>query len=152
MLYYINVSNWWMYNYLLHKTFPVIMLSLPTASLNFNTVWKPIFTWDKHVYSRLIVLFRVVVRLTLGAFIRTHVVPGILHCRVVDEECGRVVPGVHEGVLRQGFGPNHVSFPGAADVEDGVGLQDELVVIGHDGWWRQSRGNWKMGLETLQYM
>lgn len=102
---------------------------------------KTIFTWDKHIYSRLIVFFRFAQQFAVLAVIDAHVVAGVLHSCVGDKKRRRVVSCVNEGVFRQGVSPNHVSFTGAAYVEHGVRLEDELFFVGHDGWRRQSGGN-----------
>lgn len=111
---------------------------------------KNIFTWDKDIYSSLIVFFRFSLQFTLLGFIGTHVVPGVLYSCVVNEERRRVVPRVNEGVFRQRFNPNDVSFTGTAYVEDGTGLQDELLFVGHNGGRRQAAGNCKIVWRTLE--
>lgn len=74
-------------------------------------------------------------------FIFAGVIAGVFHRSVVNEQRRRVVSGENEGVRRQRLGPDHVPLTGAADVQHGTGLQDELRLIGDDGWRRQSRGD-----------
>lgn len=111
---------------------------------------KKTFTWDKDIYSRLIVFLRFNLQVTLRAFIGTHVIAGVFYSCVVNEKRRRVVSWVHEGVFRQGFSPNDVSFTGTANVEHGIGLQGELFFIGHNGRRQQSKGNWKIVLKPLE--
>lgn len=103
-------------------------------------------TWHKHIYQRLGFLFR----LLLPALVHAGVVAGVLHRRVVNEQSGRVVPREDEAVFWERFGPNHVSFPGAADVERGHELQGEVFFVGHNSWWRESGGDWNKGFDALE--
>lgn len=100
-----------------------------------------VFTWDKHVDFRLVDLLRLSFLSPLRMFVGAGVIPGVLHRRVVNEERRRVVSRENEGVCRQGLHPDHVPFAGAADVQDGTGQQDELLLVGDDGGRRQSGGD-----------
>lgn len=98
-------------------------------------------TWDKHVDLGLVDLLLRSFWSSLQVFVRAGVISGVFHRGVVKKQRGRVVSVEHEGVRGQRFDPHHVPFAGAADVQDGAGLQDELVLVGHDGGRRQSRGD-----------
>lgn len=98
-----------------------------------------IFTWNKDVYSSL-VLFHFAVHVTFSVFIGAHVIAGVFHCCVVNEERRRVVAGQNEGVFLQGLSPGDASFTRTTDVEHRVGLQDELLFVRHDCRWWQPRG------------
>lgn len=95
-------------------------------------------TWNKDIYSSL-VLFHFAVHVTFSAFIGAHVIAGVFHCCVVNEERRRVVAGQNEGVFLQGLGPGDTSFTRTTDVEHRVGLEDELLFVRHDCRWWQPR-------------
>lgn len=108
-----------------------------------------LFTWNKDIYPSLVVLFQLAVCLAFSVFIGAHVVAGVFHCCIVNEERRCVVAGEKKGVFQQGLRPHHIPFARAADVEDRVGLQDEFLFVGHNCRRRQSGGGWKRQLAEL---